>query len=408
MILILNMIRSTKTTLNFANKSKLDSVQQFIDEYKKVMCDIIDKLWELDTVPRLVPNDITSKINTWLSSRAIQCAAKQASGIVRGTQTKQKRRLFVINQLKEAKKFKRARKLQQIYNNTKQSKPNLQHIECELDSRFVKIDLNNKTSFDGWITLTCLGSKMKLLLPFKQHIHFNKMLENGTIKGGVRLSTKNITFMFDIPEVCVKNGGEVLGIDVGQITALATSDGQMLETCPHGHSFSSICKKLARKVKNSKSFNKAVTHRSNFLRYIVNKLNLDNVSVVNRENIQNLRKFKNVSRSMKHWNYGELFEVLDRKLSEQGVLVNKLNPTYTSQRCSACGWTQKRNRKRKVFKCGKCSLELDSDKNASLNLSFKLVSLGKQARSQQKNRTGFYWDAVSEEPIVPCVREAMS
>ena len=191
------MIRSTKATLNFVNKSKLDSVHQFIDEYKKVMCDIVDNLWELEKVPRLVPNDITSKINTWLSSRAVQCAAKQASGIVRGTQTKQKRRLFVINQLKEAKKFKKAKKLQQIYNNIKQSKPNLQHIECELDSRFVKIDLNNKTSFDGWITLTCLGNKMKLILPFKQHKHFNKMLKNGTIKGGVRLSSKNVTFMFD-------------------------------------------------------------------------------------------------------------------------------------------------------------------------------------------------------------------
>ena len=108
---------------------------------------------------------------------------------------------------------------------------------------------------------------------------------------------------------------------------------------------------------------------------------------------------------MKHWNYGELFELLDSKFKKQGVLVNKLNPTYTSQRCSKCGWTRKNNRKGKKFKCGKCQCELDADLNASSNLSFNLVSLMKQERLQQNNRNGFYWDVVNKEPIVSNVQK---
>ena len=119
------MIRSTKTTLDFANKSKLDKLHQFVDEYKNVVVKFVDLLWNLEKVPTLIPKELTSQINTWLSARAIQCAAKQASGIVRGTQAKQNRRLFVIEQLNKAGKFKKARKLQSIYNTNKLSKPKI-------------------------------------------------------------------------------------------------------------------------------------------------------------------------------------------------------------------------------------------------------------------------------------------
>jgi len=399
------MIRSTKTTLNFSNKEKLKNVHLFIDEYRTVLVQFIDLLWNMNKIPALVPKELTSQIKSWLSARAIQCAAKQASGIVRGTQIKQKRRLFVIDKLKSSGKFKKARKLQLIYNTTKQSKPIVDNIQCELDERFVKIDFNENTSFDGWIVLSSLGNKLKLKIPFKKHKHFNKMLLNGKIKKGIRLSKHNITFMFDLKAPTIASDGKTLGIDIGQTTTLSCSNGQLLDKCPHNHTYVSICNKLARKKKNSKNFNKAIAHRSNYLRYIVNQLKLDGVRVVNRENIKNLRKFTNTSRRMKHWNYAELFDVLDRKLETQGVLVNKLSPTYTSQRCSQCGWTRKLNRKKKKFKCDKCSFECDSDLNASLNLSFNLVPITKQERLQQKNRVGFYWTVASKEPIVPSVQK---
>ena len=93
------MIRSTKTTLRFTNTNKVAVVHQIIDEYKRVMSEFIDILWNIDKCPALVPYEITNKIQTWLSARMKQCVAKQASGIVRGTKQKQKQRLFVINKL---------------------------------------------------------------------------------------------------------------------------------------------------------------------------------------------------------------------------------------------------------------------------------------------------------------------
>lgn len=382
------MIRSTQTTLKFSNKGKLDKLHQFLDEYRSVVVQLIDLLWDLEKCPSLIPKNITEKITTWLSARAIQCAGKQAAGIVRGTKAKQSRRLYQINKFKKLGKKEEAKKLQKIYDSVKCSKPILKDINCELDERFVKIEFS-KGFFDGWVVLGSLGNKLKIPIPFKKHKHFNKMLERGTIKKGIRLGRDSVTFIFDIKDVEPKIGQRTIGLDIGQKTTVSTSDGQLLDKCPHGHTYTSICEKLAKKQKGSKNFKRAVTHRSNYLRYIVNQINLDGVSAVNRENIKNLGKFSNVSRRMKHWNYRELFDVLDAKLIEQGVLVNKVPPAYTSQRCSKCGWTRKLNRNRKHFKCSKCSYESDADYNASVNLSFNLVPISEQERLQCKNKDGF-------------------
>jgi IS605 OrfB family transposase len=400
------MIRSSKTSLKFTRKGKSNELNSFINEYRTTLIKFVDLIWDMDKIPSLLPKEITSQVTTWLTARAVQCAAKQASGIVRGTQIKQKRRLFMINKFIKNGNYHKARKLKVIYNKVKQTKPDINNIECELDERFVNISWNKNTTFDGWVTLTCLGNKLKLNLPVKKHKHFNSLLKLGDVKKGIRISKTDVTFNFDIKDPLNKEEGKTLGIDIGQKTTLSCSDGQQLDQDIHGHNYQTICRKLSRKVKDSKSFSKTVTHRRNYLQWIVNNLNLEGVKVVNRENIKNLRKFTNTSRLMKHWNYAELFEVLDNKLVERGVLVNKVSPTYTSQRCSACGWTRKSNRKGKKFRCGACSFEHDSDLNAALNLGFTLPAITTATRLKHNNIKGFYWNVLGKEPIVPHVQKS--
>jgi IS605 OrfB family transposase len=260
--------------------------------------------------------------------------------------------------------------------------------------------MENDTSFDGWVTLTSLGNKIKINIPFKKHKHFNKLLQKGKIKSGIRISKTMITFMFDI-EVKPRTKGSTIGIDVGLKSTLSSSNGQVIQKDTHGHDYMSICKKLSLKRKGSKGFRKASSHRTNYINWTVNQLNLNDVKEVNREEIKNLRKGKRQSGLMSRWNYGELFDVLDKKLEDRGVRVNKLNPTYTSQRCSQCGWVRKGNRKLKLFMCDKCCYQQDSDLNASINLSLKLKPIGVQQRLKQENKTGFYWNVEDQVLIVP-------
>ena len=84
------MIRSSKSSLKFSNRAKLVQLEQFITEYRSVMKQAIDLLWDLEEIPTLAPKEITNQINSWLTARAIQAACKQASAVVRGTKQKQK------------------------------------------------------------------------------------------------------------------------------------------------------------------------------------------------------------------------------------------------------------------------------------------------------------------------------
>lgn len=363
---------------------------------------IVDKLWKKKNLKKFLSKQLYSSLKkkTWLTARLVQCAGKQASGIVRGVRKKQEQRKFIIDKFISEKQFKKARKLQRIYDETLVSKPDINQVEPELDSRFVKINLKpNETSFDGWIELKSIGHKIKLDLPFKKHKHFNKMLKKGNIKKGIRISKKNITFMFDIKEPKKVKTGKLIGIDVGQTTTMSCSTGQTVEKDCHGHSYKSICEKLARKKKGSKAFFRAVTHRTNYINWSVHQLNLSDVKEVNIENIKHLRKGKHYSRYASHWNYAELFDRLETTLVDSGVQINKLNPAFTSQRCSCCGWVCERNRKEKAFKCVKCGFTADADLNASTNLSLPLVKLDRQ-QLLKKNKN-FYWNLIRQEPIVP-------
>ena len=399
------LIRCTKVTTKFSNSGRIKNIDLFIDEYRKVLITFVDLLWNEEKIPCLLPKIFTDKIadSSWLSARMIQCIGKQASGIVRGTKKKNEQRKFIIDKLNKEGKFKQARKLQKVYDEHISEKPNIDNVECELDGRFVKTDLNNTTSFDGWLVLTSIGNKMKIEIPFKKSEHFLKMEARGLMTSGIRLSKKNITFMFEIPKPKFVDTGKVLGIDIGQLNAISCSNGFESKVNKHGHDLNSINKIMSKRKRGSHGFMKCQEHRKNYINWTINQLNLDGVKCINREDIKNLRRGKRSSRKLSHWTYTDIFDKLDKFCCERGVLVNKVNPIYTSQRCSECGWTCKSNRKGKKFKCGKCSFTADSDLNASRNIALELQGITKQQRLRKISKTGFYWLTKEQACIVPAV-----
>jgi IS605 OrfB family transposase len=396
-------IRSTKVSLNKANKIKLQKLLEVQSEYSKVVIEFIDILWinKEERMPSLLPKNITENVKTWLSARMIQCAGKQASAIVRGTIQKQKQRLFIYNKLVSEGKTKEANKLLKLINYNSCSKPTVNKvIPMELDERFIKITLNNNTTFDGWLTISSIGNKIKLKVPFKKTKHFNK-LAVGKLMPGIRINQNYATFMFSFEHKEQNQKNNVIGIDVGIKNTISCSDGQQTGCDIHGHSLDTIQRKLAKKKKGSKAFLRVQNHRKNYINWSINQLNLKNVDIVKCEKIKNLRSKQKVSRYMSSWTYADIFDKLQRKCEEQNVSIVRVSPTYTSQRCFACGWVCKKNRKGKSFKCTKCEYAFDADLNAAKNISLNLREIGKKERLLQKNKTGFYWTVEGQEHIVP-------
>ena len=73
---------------------------------------------------------------------------------------------------------------------------------------------------------------------------------------------------------------------------------------------------------------------------------------------------------LRNWSYYQLQEYITYKADKEGIVVRKVKPYYTSQRCSKCGNIEEGQRTTQAkFKCIKCGYEENADFNASRNIA---------------------------------------
>ena len=389
-------VRSSKLSTKFLNKDKKKELFLILEESENLCKKFVEYFWfcsNLQNLPKYVGKDIYSKFDSKLGSYVKQCVAKQALGIVKGTFEKQRRRLFVYNQLLKEQKFKKAKKLKQIIDSVNLSYPKIKNFELQLQScsTVSKFEFAKSTKeYDCWLYTSLSSTNLnRSYLPLKRTKHFNKWLNSGgKLSSGVRLSKNFVTVSFTI-EKQEKRVGLTKGVDIGIKNVISVSDGEQ------SSGLENIMLKLARKKKGSKAFERAQIERRNFINYCINKtLDLSNTKVVKREDIKNLRKYKRSSRFMQSWTYTDIFDKVDRYCEEQNVSVIAISPTYTSQRCYKCGFVLKSNRNGKEFKCKSCGYTADADYNASCNISLSLQALPASLRQTKVNIKGFYWQKV--------------
>jgi putative transposase len=74
------------------------------------------------------------------------------------------------------------------------------------------------------------------------------------------------------------------------------------------------------------------------------------------------------------WAFAQLGAFLGYKAQQAGVAFAEVDPAYTSQTCSACGWVNKRNRRsQSEFECGRCGFVGHADHNAAINIAARGV-----------------------------------
>ena len=80
---------------------------------------------------------------------------------------------------------------------------------------------------------------------------------------------------------------------------------------------------------------------------------------------------------LNQWPFSQLQEFTAYKAAAKGIQVVMVDPAYTSQQCSRCGYVDKRNRDRARFDCLCCGHSDDADHNAALNIRDRAIqSLG--------------------------------
>ena len=96
-----------------------------------------------------------------------------------------------------------------------------------------------------------------------------------------------------------------------------------------------------------------------------NVIALEMLETTKMSNKKNGRRFNGMLGS---WSPFQLEQFIEYKAEYAGKTVIYVNPRYTSQRCSSCGYINKNNRKGSTFHCLNCNFELNADLNAARNI----------------------------------------
>jgi putative transposase len=194
------------------------------------------------------------------------------------------------------------------------------------------------------------------------------------------------------------NNGKSIGIDVGVKVFAYTSENEAIEHINLNLEITNVIKAqkvLSRRKKGSanrakakaklaKKHLKLKNKRNDFLHKItktlsenqtvaVENLKIKNMSKQAKGSIENpnmrARAKRGLNRSILQQSWGKFFELLEYKLDRNGGKLIRVDPKFTSQKCSCCGHTEKENRlKQAQFICKNCGNALNADYNASINI----------------------------------------
>ena len=123
--------------------------------------------------------------------------------------------------------------------------------------------------------------------------------------------------------------------------------------------------------RKNKLYTKVKNQRKDFLHKLSKKLTKQyDVFYVEDLNIKGILKdnWRNLNKSICDSGWGYFIQYLTYKAEEAGKKVVKVNPAYTSQICSGCGYMVKKELSVRRHKCPNCGLDIDRDVNAAINI----------------------------------------
>ncbi len=264
-----------------------------------------------------------------------------------------------------------------------------------------------RTSFDYGIHLSTLEKGKKISLPVTTNRYFegikgdisnfiqiNFQKDINKINGNISLLKKRSLDFNDYKiDIClVKNLKkeeykpkiDKLALDLGLNNLFATNLGEL-----YGRNFSKLLKKYdeiitilaenrqKQKLRTlSKRYKKLVNKIKSYLKNEINrtinnivKNNKPKEIIVERLNFTSPKLSKKLNRMLSNFGKRAIEEKFKSLKERYNIEITEINPAYTSQTCSKCGYVDKKNRKsQEVFICGFCGKKQNADINASKNI----------------------------------------
>lgn len=125
------------------------------------------------------------------------------------------------------------------------------------------------------------------------------------------------------------------------------------------------------------------------------------------ENLKRIRERISDGKKFQQWAFNALQTMVEYKAEEYSIVVETVNPQYTSQQCSKCGYTLMENRDDQHFECLDCGYTANADYNAVVGLhpTGSKVAMRLCDGEERGAKTRAYTPAGAD---VPCWRGVLS
>lgn len=126
--------------------------------------------------------------------------------------------------------------------------------------------------------------------------------------------------------------------------------------------------KAKQRIKVARAHEKITNQRDDFL-HKLSRYYADNYCFIAVEDLQIAGMVRNhcLAKSISDASWSKFIQMLEYKAESAGVRVVKVEPRYTTQKCSQCGETTRKSLSMRTHKC-KCGFIADRDYNAALNI----------------------------------------
>lgn len=227
---------------------------------------------------------------------------------------------------------------------------------------------------------------------YVQHVGTIRVKLHRPVEGTIKTVTLKreagkwyVVFSCELPDVpLVDNGKPAVGIDVGLMHFLTTSDGKR-EPNPRYlkrelPALRRACRCVARKQKGGKNRRKAVRRLQTIHARVKNLRREHHFQVacrlvlaygliaVESLNITGMLRNGRLARAIADAAWGGFASILRGKAEKAGSRVVEVDPKGTSQQCSQCGQQVRKDLSVRWHDCPHCGLSLDRDHNAALNI----------------------------------------
>ena len=355
----------THLKLDQANPGKLEKLNELAAEQQRVVQAYVD--WMISheiRQPDKYDHIPEQEISTKLSDRWRRCAWQQACGIV-----------------------------QSWYSNDRENPPELHNVCIQANANVVVVEPSHTAQFDFWLRISTLETGHPVRIPIKAYKHARETLAQfPKLCGGVTLNRREgewfATFVVERKGPKARSS-EVVGVDIGMVSIVSTSGGrrygqvspelrrrveranvkrrrkQQLNACLKRKSRATVS------LKDDKAEAFARNEIGRALNQMLDELPGGTKVALERLTVKDMRfKSRQMNRALRASQLGYVGDKLKFKLDERGIRYRSVQPAYSSQQCSQCGFTISMNRRSQAeFHCLWCGFEANADENAASNIA---------------------------------------